>query len=170
MLERVATNQTIKQVREGARVIASRIVASIPSLAGVSYTAIGESLGINHQRASKMADPQYASVNITVADVLCIPPLARAVVVRALAHESGGEFIPWPDTNETNRDLRLIASLQRESSEVVATLLDACANGHVSVSEAAAIRKETEGLLTRAFEILRLCDVVEEKRGLGLTR
>jgi len=170
MLERVATDRTAKQDREDAREWVSRLIASIPQDAGVSYSAMARSLTINHQRVSKMADVNYPTVNVTVADVVCLPPVARVVIVRALAELCGCTLVANPDMDSPNEDLRMIADAHRETAETIALALASCADGRVSVDEAVAIKREAKQGMAALARIYEWAKRTIDSRGTVLAR
>jgi hypothetical protein len=164
MLERVATDRTVRHDREDARAQVSRLVASIPQV-GVSYTAMAQCLGINHQRVSKMADVNYPTVNMTIADAVCLPPLARIVVARALAKLCGCTLVADIDVDTADADMRAIADAHRESAEAISAAMMAIADGKATADEARAVEREVEQAIVSLYRMLSVARQWVASRG-----
>lgn len=163
MLSNQHTDRTVKDDREHARVMASRLVSSCSGV-GVSLEAIANSLGVSRSRVQKFADPLSHNANVSFADIVCMPPLARLVFAQALAESCGCALTTLPAEVETVNELQLVAEAQKETSDVVSVALKSFADGHASVQDATLLEHEaTEGInvLLRVVRFAR--DVIAQR-------
>ena len=168
MLSSPRSDHTVTSNRVDARTRVSRILGRSMRDAGISASTVAHSIGVSPRRVCCLADPANAQINLTVADLVCMPFIVRVPVAQFVAKSIGCVLVAAPENDGKDIDLRAIADLQRETAEAVTRTLNAFADGNLDADEALALEREAIEAQRELGRVIVACRDAVVNRGRAL--
>lgn len=154
--------------REQRRASFARTLARLFLAHDLTDREVERLTGVAHQHVAQWRDPD-APRAMSFADALGLPAALRRALAELLAGP-GHAVVQLPAEHTEACDLRAIASMQRESADVVAKHLDALADGRLDAREGEALERECDELIAAVLPIRERAREAQRERVVPMRR
>ena len=148
----MSARDTAKASRHAAAELESREFVRALHETGVSQADVAVALGRAHSRVSRWAKSEFRELPNT-ADIACFPPALREWYARRDAERAGLLVSAAPDVAPGGH-LRMLASVSKETGELVAMMASALADGRHTVDELRKLQSEGGEALEAVMQLL----------------
>lgn len=157
--------RTAREQRETRRAETSRALARLLVDADLPHAEIARLIGVSETIVHEWCDPTKARA-LAVADAMALPAPVRIELAELLAGD--GYLVVRAPVAGAAADIAHAITVQRETGEVVASHLEALADGVVVGPEATRVRREIREAMRALAELDAAMEVAERERVVGL--
>jgi transcriptional regulator with XRE-family HTH domain len=154
--------------RECRKAEASELLTAARKAAGLTIADLAAEIGVSPTKVRAYEDPDAGASPVPLDAVLVAPVEQEAV--RLLAQRAGMVAVELPTLTGPHDDLRLLAEVQRETSDVVREHLAAIADGVITRSENRACRVEIREAIAALVRMDLALEAVESEPCVGVRR
>lgn len=153
--------------REDRKAEASELLATIRGER--TKASLADAIGVSETKLAKYEDPEAANAPPPL-DAILVADIERDAV-RVLAERAGMVAIELPDvTGDPASDLRMLAEVQRETSDVVRSFLAAIEDGRWTRHENAEVRAEAWQAVASLARLIRTLETTAHEPVMGVRR
>ena len=157
--------RTAREEHESAKVYSARMMGRGLSDVELSVAAAARHIGITTQLLAQKLDPENGNKIPSLADWMCLPPLAKRRVFELMAESINAAVVDVPADDASVSDLQLAADAQREHSEAACAFGGAVADGKFSTDDADKLERQSLESVNQNLRSIARARSVKAARG-----
>lgn len=154
--------------REDRKAEAAMLLGYARREAGLTASKLAAEAGVSRTLVRAWEDEEDPDHPVPL-DAVFVPELQRAMV-RALAARAGLVVAEIPQIGGAHDDVRLVADVQRETTEAVSAFLDAISDGVVTRAENERVRREAREAVEALTRLIVTIEATAHEPVVGIRR